>query len=201
MKRTVLISAVCLLLALFCACAVSPVQDLSGFLQNRRSLGAPLDLQRLYRTESTAGEQFWLPLTDTLSLRLFALETGALYECRVLLRRMSVSGGTLPLREAEKAAFRSECALSLQAFCGVSAQEAARLLQSLQLFDGASGSGAGTLTAQSGPFALTLQRHPLELAFSLRDTRLKNESAASVPESRPLFGDTTATRKETVPHK
>lgn len=201
MKRTVLLSICFLLLAVLCACAASPTMDLSGFLQSRKALGAPLDPSRLYRTESDDGEQFWLPQSDTLSLRLFAGETGELYECRVLLQKRSPDGTALEPDETEKAAFRAQCAASLQSLCGVSPQEADRLLRSLSVFDDAALTGTGTLTTRIGPFVLKLMSHPLETAFSIRDTRLREEPASFVPESRPLFGDTTATRRETVPHK
>ncbi len=200
MKRTVLISVLLLLLAVLCACAAPPTMDLSGFLQNRRSLGAPPDLTRLYRTESADGQQFFLPLGETLSLRLLALETGELYECRVLLQKMTGAGALLPAA-AQQEAFGRECALTLQAFCGVPAREAAALLRALSVFDPASLQSAGACTTAAGPFALCLQSHPLELAFSVRDTRLRDLPAARMPESRPLFGETAATRSETVPHK
>lgn len=200
MKRTVCLSVCLLLLAALCACARSPAMDLSGFLQSRRELGAPLDLTRLYRTESGAGEQFWLPLGDALSLRLFAAASGTLYEGRVLLRTMTADGAALPVTAAARDKFRRECAFTLRAFCGVSEEEADRLLRALSVSDAAA-DAAGTLTTQSGPFALSLQAHPLELAFSVRDTRLLALPTAAVPESSPLFGETVATRRETVPHK
>lgn len=201
MKRTALLCAALLLLAVLCACATMPVMDLSGFLQTCRELGLPLELSRLYRTEGGEGEQYWLPQSDSLSLRLFAAETGALYECRVLLRRLRDDGAALPLGDAEQDAFLCECSATLQAFCGCSAEEADRLLSALGVCENALSPSAGTLTLAHGSFTLTLQTHPLETAFSVRDTRLREAPTYAVPESRPLFGDTTATRRETVPHR
>ena len=175
--------------------------DLSGFLQSRKEIGAPLDLTRLYRTESENGEQYYLPVDQTLSLRLLAAETGALYECRVLLQKRDPTGSSLPLNAAAKDAFRAECLLTLRAFCCVSAEEGERLLRALSVFDDAAVQQSGTLTTQSGPFTLTLRAHPLETAFSVRDTRLRELPSSAMPESRPLFGETTATRRETVPHR
>ena len=175
--------------------------DLSGFLQSRKEMDLPLDLSRLYRTESEEGEQYWLPQSDTLSLRLFAAETGALYECRVLIRRMSADGRQLTPDDAGLDAFLRECGVTLRAFCGVPEEEADRLLKALDVRENAASPDAGTLTLEHGAFTLTLQPHPLETAFAVRDTRLREEATCAVPESRPLFGDTTATRRETVPHR
>lgn len=201
MKRFALLSLCLLLFAVLCACAVSPGMDLSGFLQTRREIGAPLDPARLYRTESDDGEQFFLPLSQTLSLRLLAAQTGALYECRVLLQKRDLAGGSLPLDAAAADAFRAECAATLRAFCGLAPAEAEQLLRALAVFADDTLEKTGALTVRSGAFVLTLQSHPLETVLSARDTRLREVPPSSVPESRPAFGDTTATRRETVPHR
>lgn len=201
MKRTVLLAVCFLLLTALCSCAAAPTMDLSGFLQNRKDLGQPLGLNSLFRTEDEGDSQYWLPVSGRVSLRLFAVESGDLYECRVLLQKQDLTGTSMRLESAEKDTFRTECHASLRAFCSASAAEAERLLRALSVYEDSALEQTGALSTQYDRFTLTQQSHPLETAFSIRDTRLRELPSAAVPESRPLYGDTTVTRRETVPHK
>ena len=199
LKKTALLLP--LLLAVLCACAVSPTMDLSGYFAARDRLGSALPMYGLYQTGEETGVSYCLPLSDRLTLRFLAEESGALYECRVLLRMMEPNGAAFVPDGETRNAFLAECAAALRAFCGVDAQTAEVLLQSLAMTDGASYGKTGTLTARTGHCAVRFQSHPLEAAFSVRNEELRTLESGSPPESRPLFGDTTATRKETVPHR
>ena len=197
----ILPAALGLLLALLCACAASPTMDLSGFLQNRKALGAPLDLTCLYRVQSDGGESFYLPCAEGVALRLLTLETGELYECRVLLQKTDASGRTMALKQETLNAFLAECAVTLRAFCGMDKDAAENVLQALSLQEADAHQKAGALTMESGRFHLTFRSHPLESLLCVRNRQLMAVPESDPPESRPLFDDTTATRKETVPHK
>ena len=200
MKRTAAV-ILPLLLAVLCACAVSPTMDLSGYLHARRRLSLPLDITALYQTQETDGAGYCLSLSDRLTLRFLAEDDGALYECRVLLRKLGTNGEVLPLDEKIKDAFLCECSATLQAFCSISAEDAETLLAALSMEDDNACAQTGTLTTKTGVWAVRFQSHPLEAAFSVRDERLLPLPTAEIPDSHPRFADTTATRTETVPHK
>lgn len=200
MKRTAAV-ILPLLLAVLCACAAASPMDLSGYLHARSRLSLPLGVADLYQTQETDGAGYCLPLSDRLTLRFLAEKSGALYECRVLLRKRSANGEALPLDYETKDAFLRECSATLQAFCGISAEDAEKTLCALSMEDDASYGQTGILTTKTGAWAVRFQSHPLEAAFSVRDERLCALPTAETPVSRPLFDDTTATRTETVPHK
>ncbi len=199
MKKTALLLP--LLLAVLCACAVSPTMDLSGYLAARERLSLPLPLDGLFQTGDGDAVAYCLPLSGRLTLRFLAEDGGALYECRVLLRMTEPGGTALPLDRETKEAFLSECAAALRAFCGADEAEALRLLRTLSMEEDAAYGKMGMLTTQTGHYAVRFQVHPLEAAFSVRDEQLRALPTGKTPESRPQFGDTTATRKETVPHR
>lgn len=200
MKRTAAV-ILPLLLAVLCACAASPTMDLSGYLHARSLLSLPLEITALYQTQEANGAGYCLPLNDRLTVRFLAEASGALYECRVLLRKLDTNGEALPLDNETKDAFLRECSATLQAFCGVSPEDAEATLRALSMEDDASYGQTGMLTTKTGAWAVRFQSHPLEAAFCVRDERLLSLPTAETPVSRPLFDDTTATRTETVPHK
>ena len=201
MKKSFAFACAFLLLAVLCACVHTPTMDLSGFLLQRKRLGAPLDVMRLYQTAGDSGCTYFIPLTDNLSLRLLCLTTGEIYECRVLLRKMNTDGSILTVDSAMMQSFEQECRNVLCGFGSFSADEVDVLSHQLQLSDPAVHRKTGTNTVNLGHFTVQLQLHPLESVFAVRNDWLMETETTLLPESAPLFDDTTATRKETVPHR
>lgn len=201
MKKYLALSFVCLLLCFLSACADAPTMDLSGYLQQRKQIGKSLDMTGLYRTDSDTEISYFIPLSDCLSMRLVCLATGEIYECRVLLRKMNPDGTENPIDASLHSAFVEECKTQLSAFGSFSKASCETVLRALDLYNKTVHASYGMQTTQSGHFTLQLLSHPLETAFVIRNEWLKETETTVMPESVPLFDDTTVTRKETVPHR
>lgn len=201
MKRCGLFAVLFLLLSLLCACAQTPTMDLSGFLLQRKRNHQPLDFAQVYQLQNEAETEYYVPVSDRVSLRLFCLATGELYECRVMLQKIDHSGQPLPVTDDVHRAFLAECRAVLHAFCSFSQEEAEKQLHALSLYEDTVHRKTGLLTSIAGPFTLQMQSHPLETVLSVRHNWLKETDTTVMPESHPLFDETTATRKETVPHR
>ena len=201
MKRCGLFAVLFLLLAMLSACVRTPTMDLSGFLLQRKRNHQPLDFAQVYRLQGETETEYYIPVSDRVSLRLFCLATGELYECRVLLQKLDRSGQPLPLTDDVHRAFLAECRAVMLAFCSFSNEDAEQQLRALSLYEDDVHHKTGMLTGSFGHFTLQLQSHPLETVFSIRHQWLKETDTTVIPESHPLFDETTATRTETVPHR
>ena len=175
--------------------------DLSGYLQQRKQIGKSLDMTGLYRTDSDTEISYFIPLSDCLSMRLVCLATGEIYECRVLLRKMNPDGTENPIDASLHSAFLEECRTQLRAFGSFSQADCESVLQALSLNDKTIHNSYGSQTTPVGHFTVQLSSHPLETAFVIRNEWLMETEPTVMPESVPLFDDTTVTRKETVPHR
>ena len=201
MKKSLVLSAVCLLFCVLSACVEAPTMDLSGYLQQRKQIGMPLDIAELYRSGGDEEVSYYIPMGNFLSIRLFCLATGEIYECRVLLRKMNPDGTENPIDASLHSAFVEECKTQLSAFGSFSEASCETVLRALDLYNKTVHASYGTQTSQTGHFTLQLLSHPLETAFVIRNEWLKETEPTVMPESVPLFDDTTVTRKETVPHR
>lgn len=201
MKKSLAFSLAFLLLSLLCACAYAPTMDLSGFLQQRKRLDAPLDTARLYQVSHETQAAYFIPLSDRLSLQLLCLPSGEIYECRVMQRKLGADGKPVAIDEGVHRAFLSECNSTVRAYCFISADETASILRALSVNDPAVHDQTGSSTLQTGHFSVHLISHPLETVLCVRNEWLMESETTCQPESVPLYDDTTATRRETVPHR
>lgn len=201
MKKSLVLSAVCLLFCVLSACVEAPTMDLSGYLQQRKQIGMPLDIAELYRSGGDEEVSYYIPMGNFLSIRLFCLATGEIYECRVLLRKMNPDGSENPTDALLHSAFLEECRTQMRAFGLFSEADCESVLQALSLNDKTIHNSYGSQTTPVGHFTVQLSSHPLETAFVIRNEWLKETETTVLPESVPLFDDTTVTRKETVPHR
>ena len=202
MKKCFAFAIAFLLLAVLCACVHAPTMDLSGFLQQSKQLGMPLDPMQIFQTSAADGEcAYYIQLDDNLSLRLLCLTTGEIYECRVLLQKMQSDGSPVSVNTQMSRGFLSECSAVLCAYASINPEEAQNCLHALSATQETIHEQFGSNTTQLGHFSVQLLVHPLETVLSVRNVQLMEAPTTVLPESSPLYGDTTVTRKETVPHR
>lgn len=201
MKKSLAFGFTFLLLSLLCACAYAPTMDLSGFLQQRKRIEVPLDTGRLYQISHASQADYFIPLTETLSLQCLCLPSGEIYECRVMQRKLGADGKPVMIDEDVHRSFLSECMVTLRAYCFLTTEESESILHALSARDRTIHEKTGTNTLQTGHFTVQLLSHPLETVLSVRNEWLMESETTCQPESVPLFDDTTATRRETVPHR
>ena len=204
MKNTfikVILSA--MLLSLLIGCAREEFMDLYGFTD--RFTYSQISPEDFYSDKTEDGKAVYYTYFEKdnpkAMLKLICAESGKVDEIRIYLTKYDKNGKRTDILTEDILLFTRLIASSVSAFTGCSEASSEEIISQMMLYEKKSYEKEGELTKTKGSFHFIYHSAELGSEFIIYNTYLKTVPETEKPESKPLYGDTTKIRTETVPTK
>ena len=185
---------------LFIGCAREEFTDLYGFTEDftYTQLG-PED----FYAEKSEGVYYTFFEKDNpkIMLKLIYSNENKIDEVRIFLPKYDENAKIKVITTDEILLFTRVIRSSVQAFTGYAADEAEKLTDQMCLSQKKTYENEGELTKTKDNFHFVYLSSSTGSEFIIYNTYLKAVPKTEKPESRPIYGDTTKIRNETVPTK
>ena len=204
MKKTVLKTVSLLLMfILLCSCAREEFMDLYGFTE--RFTYTDIDPEDFFTEKNADGEVsfycFFEKDNPRIMLKLFCNKENKINEIRIYFPKYDENGNKTAVTTGDISLFISLVSSSLIAFTACSKAEAEDIINQMQLYEKKSYENDGELTKTKNNYHFIYHSAFLGSEFTIYNTYLKAVPETLKPESKPMYGDTTRIRTETVPTK
>ncbi len=203
MNKNLIKTAVLILIFSFlCGCARDDFMDLYSFSERFRF--QDISPESFYSQKNKEGNfvyyTFFGNENKKIMLKLFSTNENIIDEVRIYLPKYDENAYKKTLTAEEISLFTKAVISSLEAYAGFK-DEAEASAEEMFLFEMKTYKDEGELSKRISNYLLTYRSTALGCEFIINNTYLKDFPDYEKPESRPLYGDTTKIRTETVPTK
>lgn len=203
MKRIILkTSFILLLFSILCGCAREEFMDLYGFTE--RFTYSELSPEDFFIGEAEKNNYFYTCFdteNSAVILKLTPTENNKIGEVRIYLPKYDENANERPATTDDINIFIRIVSSSVQAFTGYDENISEDIINQMQLYEKKSYEYKGELTKTKDNFHFVYHSALLGSEFIIYNTYLKDVPETEKPESRPMYGDSTKIRTETVPTK
>ncbi len=204
MKKTVLKTSLILLIFIFLGgCGREEFTDLYGFTE--RFTYSELSPEDFFVEEPEDGYDYYYTFFDAenpqVMLKLVCTENNKIGEIRIYLPKYDENANKKPITTDDISLFTKVVASSAQAFTGYGDSTVEDIINQMQLYEKKSYENEGELTKTKDSFHFVYHSASLGSEFIIYNTYLTDVPETEKPESKPMYGDTTKIRTETVPTK
>lgn len=201
--KAAVIMTIFFLFAFFNGCAREEFTDLYGFTEEfGYSEISPSDF---YAEKNEDGNNVFYTYfheeTASVMLKLICTKKNKIDEIRIYLPKYDENARVRQTDTQEISLFIRIISSAAGAFTDWNDNEITDILDEMRLYDKASYTEEGELTKAKGSFYFIYHSATLGSEFMIYNTYLKEIPETEKPESRPVYGDTTKIRTETVPTK
>lgn len=187
--------------SLLTACSSERFMDLSVF--TRLFSYKELTVEDFYVEEDEKGNNIFYTFFDsensTVLLKLLCNSQNKIDEVRIYLPKTDENGNEKTVTTEDIILFTDVVSASLSTFTYYSKEQTENILKEMCLYDKKSYSDEGELTKEKDNFYFIYLSSYLGSEIMIYNTYLKEVEQTEKPESRPLYGETTNMREETVP--
>ncbi len=204
MKKTIA-RLLCLLITLVSAsgCAREEFMDLYGFTE--RFAYEKLSVEDFYFEESKDDDSYYYTFFEKdnpkVMLKLLCTENNKISQVRIYLPKYDENAHKKNVSTEEILLFVNVADSSICALTGWSESQSHSIAEEMLLYEKSTYEKDGELTKTKGNFHFVYHSALLGSEFIIYNTYLVDVPQTEKPESRPLYGDTTKIRTETVPTK
>ena len=196
MKKSFSVLLALLLAVSFSACSKDSFMDLSAFTEyyNRISTTGGIALEDYAVTEG----EYSLVLEDIL-LTLEKAESGEIEGVRLTTAKVNESGKKQRITEESAVRFSLIATDILEAYTTFSRQECEKIITDLGISSARTINSDGEITLTKGDWLIIYYSVEIGSVFMVYNIHLHPTEKTEKPVSKPAFGHTAYTRKETVP--
>ncbi len=195
-------SVIITVLSLLTACSSESFMDLSVFVR-LYSEENELKIDDFYAEKDKNCNYIFYTFFEekgsTVMLKLICNNENKIDEVRIYLPKTDENGNEKIINTEDISLFTKTAASALKTYTSYSDGEAESILREMCLYDKRSYSDTGELTKTKGNFYFIYLSSYLGSELMIYNTFLKKVEETEKPESRPLYGETTNLREETVP--
>lgn len=204
MKNTLLrITVSVLLVTLLAGCAREEFMDLYGFTE--RFSYSDITPENFYIEKDDNGNDIYYTFFEKenprVMLKLICSEENKIDEVRIYLPKYDENADKKTISTEDIKMFVQLVINTTEAFTGYNKTEAEKTAEQMLLYEKSSYEKEGELTKRKDNFFFLYHSAHLGSEFIIYNTFLKKVPETEKPESKPLYGDTTKIRTETVPTK
>lgn len=204
MKRTAVKATILIMLFLFFAgCAREEFMDLFGFTE--RFTYSDISPEDFYTEKTEDGKDSYFTYFEKenprIMLKLICTADNKIDEIRIYIPKHDENADKKPVTAEDISLFLKVTSSALTAFTGREDNEAESILQKMCLYEKKSYENEGELTLSEDNFHFIYHSAALGSEFIIINTYLKTVPQTEKPESKPIYGDITGIRTETVPTK
>ena len=201
MKRKISgILFIILTLTFFVACEREEFMDIYSFAE--RYGNSELSVEDFYIGDSEGVYfTFFEKATPKVMLKAICNNKNIIEEIRIYIPKYDENANKKEILTDDIRIFVRTVINSIKAFTGCSEAQAEEIASEMCLYQKKSFENEGELTKTKGCFHFVYHSASPGSEFIIYNTYLKNVPQTEKPESRPIYGDTTKIRTETVPTK
>ncbi len=204
MKSAVIkITLLVMIITLFIGCSREEFMDLYGFTE--RFVYAEISPEEFYTDKTEDGKTVYYTYFEKekpkVMLKLICADNSKIDEIRIYLTKYDENGNKTAVMTEDISLFSKLISSSIEAFTGWSENEAEEILRQMQIYEKKSYENEGELTKTKGNFHFIYHSAVPGSEFIIYNRFLKPVPETEKPESKPMYGDTTKIRTETVPTK
>ncbi len=204
MKSAVIkITILFMIFTLFIGCSREEFMDLYGFTE--RFTYTEISPENFYTDKTEDGKMIYYSYFEKekpkVMLKLICAENGKIDEIRIYLTKYDENGNKTAVITEDISLFSKLISSSIEAFTGWNEAEAEDVMNQMQIYERKSYENEGELTKTKDNFHFTYHSALLGSEFIIYNTYLKAVPETEKPVSKPVYGDTTKIRTETVPTK
>lgn len=189
--------------SLLLGCSREEFMDLYGFTD--RFTYSQITPEDFYTDKTDDGKMIYYTYFEKENpkamLKLICTENGKIDEIRIYLTKYDKNGKRTDINTEDILLFTKLISSSICAFTGWSEATAEDIITQMSLYEKKSYESEGELTKTKAGFHFIYHSAELGSEFIIYNTCLKTVPETEKPESRPMYGDTTKIRTETVPVK
>ncbi len=192
-----------ILITLLTACAREEFKDLYGFTQgfDYESLTPEDFLTEKDESGFEAYYAFFDEENPRVMLKLICTSENKIDEVRIYLPKYDENAHKKPVTTEDSVLFMSITSACIKAFTGYGEEEVRDIVNEMQLYEKKAYENEGEMTKAKNNFLFVYHSASTGSEFIIYNTHLKAVPETEKPESRPMYGDTTKIRTETVPTK
>lgn len=199
-KNCILLACIIVVSMLFTSCAREEFMDIYGFCERFDAL--ELSPEDFYQGDTEGVYYtFFEKENPKIMLKLLCGKEEKIEEIRIYLPKYDENAHKKSITTDEIRLFVRIAAASVKAFTGCTSAQAEDTAEQMQLYQKGSYEKEGELTKTKDSFHFVYHSASLGSEFIVYNTYLKDVPTTEKPESRPMYGDTTKIRTETVPAK
>ncbi len=204
MKKTILkIIALIFVFTLFEGCAREEFMDVYGFTE--RFTYSDISPEDFYTDKNKDGNNtyytFFEEKNPRVMLKLICTKENIIDEMRIYLPKYDENADMKAVSTEEISLFVKVVSSATVAFTGYDINTTEEIIKQMQLYEKKSYVNEGELTKTKENFHFIYHSASLGSEFIIYNTYMKDVPKTEKPESRPMYGDTTKIRTETVPTK
>ncbi|MBQ7117925.1 MAG: hypothetical protein IJN88_06920 [Clostridia bacterium] len=204
MKRTAVKIAILIMLFLFFGgCAREEFMDLFGFTE--RFTYSDIGPEDFFTEMTEEGKNSFFTYFEKenprIMLKLICTAENKIDEVRIYIPKYDENADKKSITTEDISLFLKITAASIKAFTNWEEKEIDSILNEMYLYERKAYENEGELTMTKNNFHLIYHSASLGSEFIIINTYLKSVPETEKPESKPLYGDTTKIRTETVPTK
>ncbi len=204
MKSAVIkITLLVMIITLFIGCAREEFMDLYGFTE--RFTYSEISPEDFYTDKTEDGKTVYYSYFEkekpSVMIKLICTENNKIDQVRIYLSKYDENGKKKTLTTEDISLFANLISSSLKAFTGWNEDEVGEIMNQMQIYEKKSYESEGELTKTKSNFHFIYHSADLGSEFIIYNTYLRAVPQTEKPESKPMYGDTTKIRTETVPTK
>ncbi len=204
MKSTAIKITILIMLFIFLVgCAREEFMDLYGFTE--RFTYQIISAEDFYTEKTEDGRDSYFTFFEKenprIMLKLICTEDNKIDEVRIYVSKYDENADKKNVTTEDISLFLKVTSSSIAAFTKWDEKEIDSILSEMCLYEKKSYENEGELTMAKDNFHLIYHSASLGSEFIIINTYLKSVPETEKPESKPLYGDTTKIRTETVPTK
>ncbi len=203
MKKTaVLLICISLMTGIISGCSKNEFMDISRFTDNLNSqkTGTEISLSSYIIQNGV----YSLPIYDgeeSTLIRLVTQDGGNIEEIRLTIGKIDEEGNVSDVTDKRRNLFVSSIKRAIKAYTYFSEEETDQIIEAMKLNETNSYTQTGELTLSKGNFHFVYYSTDLAIQFMIYNIHLHPIEKTEKPVSRPVYGNTTNIRTETVPLK
>lgn len=203
MKKTaVLLICISLMTGIISGCSKNEFMDISRFTDNLNSqkTGTEISLSSYIIQNGV----YSLPIYDgeeSTLIRLVTQDGGNIEEIRLTIGKIDEEGNVSDVTDKRRNLFVSSIKRAIKAYTYFSEEETDQIIEAMKLNETNSYTQTGELTLSKGNFHFVYYSTDLAIQFMIYNIHLLPIEKTEKPVSRPVYGNTTNIRTETVPLK
>lgn len=194
-------------ITLFCACSESETVDAGTFVERYAKLcDFPFGFSNIIASENGGAAKYSFVASKDeneskkILVTLLENENRKLFECRITMAKIN-GGQKTEFTADDRERFFSVCAKALRALSSFDEEKARNALIQLGIDNEDFFIKNVEQTFKTDEYFLVSIGNDVAAEVIISNTYLKKIEETEKPESKPVFGETTKIRTETVPHK
>lgn len=201
-KNIIRFSALLLIFSILTACSKNQFMDLSGFVHSFNHVSEEkIEFEKFYSYSDngdTVYEIFFGDDEPAVVMKLLS-ENGRIKQIRIAMAKVDTNGNPITPAAETINDFLNITEGVIRAYCSIEKEKAQSILKSFGLYNVENYGKKGELILSEAEYRFIYYSDSLICDFMLSNNFLYTTEPTEKPQSKPVYGNTTNIRGETVP--